>query len=43
MTASPDMTGPPAVDGIGPAEDWQGYWRNVEAGKRQSANWINGR
>jgi phthalate 4,5-dioxygenase len=41
--AAAKMTGPPAVDGIGPAEDWQGYWRNVEAGKRQSASWINAR
>jgi phenylpropionate dioxygenase-like ring-hydroxylating dioxygenase large terminal subunit len=41
--AAAKIVGPPAVDGIGPAEDWQGYWRNVEAGKRQSASWINGR
>lgn len=41
--APAEMVGPPAVDGIGPAEDWQGYWQKVEAGKRQSASWINGR
>jgi phthalate 4,5-dioxygenase len=38
-----EMIGPPAVDGIGPAEDWRGYWQMVEAGKRRSASWINGR
>jgi phthalate 4,5-dioxygenase len=41
--AAAKIVGPPAVDGIGPAADWQGYWQKTEAGKRQSASWINGR
>jgi phthalate 4,5-dioxygenase len=41
--AAAQIVGPPAVDGIGPTDDWQGYWQKVEAGKRQSANWIKGR
>jgi hypothetical protein len=41
--AAAKMIGPPAVDGIGPAEDWQGYWQKIEAGKRSAANWIDGR
>jgi phthalate 4,5-dioxygenase len=41
--AAAEMIGPPAVDGIGPAEDWRGYWQKIEAGKRQSTGWINGR
>jgi len=41
--AAARLSGPPAVDGIGPAEDWQGYWQSIEAGKRRSASWINGR
>ena len=41
--AAAKLSGPPAVDGIGPAEDWQGYWQSIEAGKRESASWINGR
>ena len=41
--AAAKLSGPPAVDGIGPAEDWQGYWQSIEAGKRRSASWINGR
>jgi hypothetical protein len=34
------VTGPAAVDGIGPAADWQGYWRKSEAEKRKGASWI---
>jgi phthalate 4,5-dioxygenase len=41
--AAAKAIGPPAVDGIGPAADWQGYWRTIEAGKRSAASWINGR
>jgi hypothetical protein len=35
------ITGPAAVDGIGPADDWQGYWQRSEADKRQGAAWLN--
>jgi phenylpropionate dioxygenase-like ring-hydroxylating dioxygenase large terminal subunit len=41
--SAPDITGPPAIDGIGPAGDWQGYWRRTDASKRQAASWANGR
>jgi phthalate 4,5-dioxygenase oxygenase subunit len=37
------VTGPPAIDGIGPADDWQGYWRKTDAMKREAASWKNGR
>jgi phenylpropionate dioxygenase-like ring-hydroxylating dioxygenase large terminal subunit len=37
------VTGPPAIDGIGPADDWQGYWRKTDAMKRETASWSNGR
>ncbi len=37
------ITGPAAIDGIAPADDWQGYWRNSEASKRELAGWLNGR
>jgi phthalate 4,5-dioxygenase len=33
------VTGPPAIDGIGPADDWQGYWQKTEASKRSAASW----
>jgi len=35
------VTGPAAIDGIGPADDWQGYWQKTDAGKRNSASWAN--
>ena len=36
------ITGPAAVDGIGPADDWQGYWQKSEVSKRRAASWTNG-
>src|SRR5262249_7932574 len=36
------ITGPAAIDGIGPADDWQGYWQKSESSKRQTASWTNG-
>ena len=36
------ITGPAAIDGIGPADDWQGYWQKSETSKRQAASWTNG-
>jgi len=37
------MTGPAAIDGIGPSEDWQSYWRRTDANRRQASSWANGR
>jgi hypothetical protein len=39
--SAPKLVGPAAIDGIGPADDWQGYWRKTDAGKRQAASWAN--
>ncbi|HKA70443.1 MAG TPA: aromatic ring-hydroxylating dioxygenase subunit alpha [Xanthobacteraceae bacterium] len=36
------VTGPAAIDGIGPSDDWEGYWRRTDASKRQGASWSNG-
>jgi len=36
------ITGPAAIDGIGPTDDWQGYWRKTETDKRQATRWANG-
>ena len=41
--SAPALTGPAAIDGIGPADDWQGYWQKTDAGKRKAASWANGR
>jgi phthalate 4,5-dioxygenase oxygenase subunit len=37
------VTGPAAIDGIGPTDDWQGYWQRTDASKRSAATWTNGR
>ena len=37
------VTGPACVDGVGPADDWQGYWQRTETGRRQAARWPAGR
>jgi phenylpropionate dioxygenase-like ring-hydroxylating dioxygenase large terminal subunit len=40
-TASAEMmTGPAAIDGIAPSEDWQGYWERTAANKRNAASWA---
>ncbi len=36
------ITGPAAIDGIGPTGDWQGYWQRSDASKRRAASWANG-
>jgi phthalate 4,5-dioxygenase len=38
-----NITGLAAVDGIGPTDDWQGYWQKVDASKRSSASWTRTR
>jgi hypothetical protein len=39
-TAAKMMTGPAAIDGIGPTDDWRGYWQRTDANKRQGASWA---
>jgi phthalate 4,5-dioxygenase len=41
--AAARVTGPAAVDGIGPTDDWQGYWQKSEVDKRSGAAWLNGK
>ena len=40
--SAPQITGPAAIDGIGPTADWQGYWQKTDLTKRQAASWANG-
>jgi hypothetical protein len=40
-TAAQAMIGPPAIDGIGPTEDWRGYWQRTDANKRNAASWAD--
>ena len=35
-------SGPPAIDGIGPTADWQGYWRRTDEARRKASSWANG-
>jgi hypothetical protein len=34
------IRGPVAVDGIGPTQEWERYWREVDAKRRQSSSWA---
>ena len=36
------LTGPAAIDGIGPTDDWQGYWRRTDEARRKASSWANG-
>jgi phthalate 4,5-dioxygenase len=35
------MTGPAAIDGIGPTDDWQAYWRKTDETRRQASTWAS--
>jgi phthalate 4,5-dioxygenase oxygenase subunit len=37
------MTGPAAIDGIGPTDGWQAYWRRTDEARRQASSWADGR
>jgi phthalate 4,5-dioxygenase oxygenase subunit len=36
------LTGPAAIDGIGPTDAWQAYWRKTDEIRRQASSWANG-
>src|SRR5450432_2505769 len=38
--AAAQMTGPAAIDGIGPSEDWQSYWQTTDAKRRRASSWA---
>jgi len=40
--AAAKITGPAAIDGIGPTDDWRGYWQRTDATRRQASSWANG-
>src|SRR5262249_28855586 len=39
--AAAKITGPAAIDGIGPSEGWQVYWRKTDEARRQASSWAN--
>jgi phthalate 4,5-dioxygenase len=39
QAAASRITGPAAIDGIGPTEGWQLYWQKTDAARRQASSW----
>jgi hypothetical protein len=39
-TAAAAMTGPAAMDAIGPSEGWESYWKDVDRKRRGNASWA---
>src|SRR5262245_55107133 len=35
------ITGPAAIDGIGPTEGWQSYWDKTDTKRRKASSWAN--
>jgi phthalate 4,5-dioxygenase oxygenase subunit len=40
QAAAAQMTGPAAIDGIGPSDDWQSYWQRTDRARRQASSWA---
>jgi phenylpropionate dioxygenase-like ring-hydroxylating dioxygenase large terminal subunit len=38
--AAAKVTGPAAIDGIGPSEDWQTYWQTTDQARRRASTWA---
>ena len=34
------VRGPIAIDGMGPTEGWQSYWKDVDARRREMSSWA---
>jgi len=41
--SAPSLTGPAAIDGIGPSEGWEAYWKETDARRRASCPWLGAR
>jgi len=37
------LTGPAAIDGIGPSESWEAYWKETDAKRRKGCSWLGAR
>jgi phthalate 4,5-dioxygenase oxygenase subunit len=37
--AAREITGPPAVDGIGPSDRLEEYWQDFDANRRRKSAW----
>jgi phthalate 4,5-dioxygenase oxygenase subunit len=40
--AAARITGPAAIDGIGPSSGWQAYWRKTDEARRRASSWAAG-
>jgi hypothetical protein len=38
--AAAKITGPAAIDGIGPSEGWQAYWQKTDEARRKASSWA---
>ena len=36
-----DLHGPGTIDAVGPADDWDRYWQDQEAGRRRATPWLS--
>jgi hypothetical protein len=41
--AAASITGPAAIDGIGPSDDWRGYWQKTDQARREASSWAAAR
>jgi phthalate 4,5-dioxygenase len=41
--AAAKITGPAAIDGLGPTEGWQAYWRKTDEARRRASGWAHPR
>jgi hypothetical protein len=38
--AAAKITGPAAIDGIGPSEGWEVYWQKTDEARREASSWA---
>jgi hypothetical protein len=38
--AAVKLTGPAAIDGIGPSDGWQASWQKTDLARRQKSSWA---
>lgn len=37
------LSGPAAIDGIGPSQGWEAYWKETDARRRSGCSWLGAR
>jgi hypothetical protein len=41
-TGAEMLRGPETIDAVGPAHDWERYWKDQEAARRRATPWLAG-